>query len=224
MDLALRSGDPSIPPLAVQTLVQLVEGQMMEIQNEGNLSLDERTSIQIVKKKTASLFAMACKLGGLLGRAGPDEILALESFGLQLGIAFQLFDDIQDYAATLACTGKEPGRDLAEGKVTLPVLVAFRRADTKDKKEIRRIFTDPHRKKHLRELAALVEGYGGFAYARQKAEESVENAVSALDVFPPCEEKCDIEQAAWNILSDNSPRKYAQASRSPLRETTRPPG
>ncbi len=223
MDLALRSGDPSIPPLAVETLIELVDGQMLEIRNQGNLSLEERISLQIVKKKTASLFAMACKLGGLLGRAGTDQILALESFGLQLGIAFQLFDDIQDYSATQARTGKEPGRDLAEAKVTLPVLVAFRRADTKDKKEIRRIFSDPRRKKRLGTLTALVEGYGGFAYTREKARESVENAVSALDLFPPCAEKADMEQAAWNILRDNAPPRCARASCPPPQGTTRPP-
>ena len=214
MDLALRTKHPSIPPLAVETLIQLVEGQMMELQNHGNLTLTERTSMRIIEKKTASLFAMACKLGGVLGGANPDHVLALESFGLQLGIAFQLLDDIQDYLSNQTHTGKEPGRDLAEGKVTLPVLVAFQHAGTKDKKRIRHIISAPQREKHLRELTTLLEDHGGFSYTLREAEECVRKAVSALHTVPACEERADIEQAAWRMLRENIPRRTMEASNS----------
>jgi octaprenyl-diphosphate synthase len=212
MDLALRTKHPSIPPLAVETLVQLIEGQMMELQNHGNLTLTERTSIRIIEKKTASLFAMACKLGSLLGGANPEHVLSLEAFGLQLGTAFQLLDDIQDYLSSRTHTGKEPGRDLAEGKVTLPVLVAFRQADTKDKKRIRHIVSAPQREKYLGELTTLLEDHGGFAYTLREAEECVRKAVSALQGVPACEERAEIEQAAWKMLRDNTPRRYVEAS------------
>jgi len=212
MDLALRTKHPSIPPLAVETLIRLIEGQMMELQNQGDLTLTERTSMRITEKKTASLFAMACKLGSVLGGAGPDHVLALESFGLQLGIAFQLLDDIQDYLSNQTHTGKEPGRDLAEGKVTLPVLVAFRQAGTKDKKRIRHIISAPQREKYLGELTTLLEDHGGFSYTLREAEECVRKAVSALYIVPACEERADMEQAAWKMLRKNTPRKYMDAS------------
>jgi len=214
MDLALRTQHPSIPSLAVETLVHLIEGQMMELQNQGNLTLTERTGMQIIEKKTASLFAMACKLGGVLGGASPEHILALESFGLQLGIAFQLLDDVQDYLSNQTHTGKEPGRDLAEGKVTLPVLVAFRHADTQDKKRIRHIISAPQREKYLGELTALLEEHGGFSYTLREAEECVRKAVSALHILPACEERADIEQAAWRMLRENIPRRTMEASNS----------
>lgn len=212
MDLALRTKHPSIPPLAVETLIQLIEGQMMELQNQGNLTLTERTGMRIIEKKTASLFAMTCKLGSVLAGATSDHIRALESFGLQLGIAFQLLDDIQDYISNQTHTGKEPGRDLAEGKVTLPVLVAFRHAGTKDKKRIRHIFSAPQREKYLGEITTLLEDHGGFSHTLREAEESVRNAVSALRVVPACKERADIEQAAWRMLRDNTPRRYVEAS------------
>ena len=214
MDLALRTKHPFIPCLAVETLVRLIEGQMMELQNQGNLTLTERTAIQIIEKKTASLFGMACRLGGVLGHASPDHVLALESFGLQLGIAFQLLDDIQDYLSSQTSTGKEPGRDLAEGKVTLPVLVAFRQADTKDKKRIRHIISAPQREKYLGELTILLEDHGGFAYALRAAEERVRTAVSALHILPASEERVDVEQAAWKMLRENTPRRTMEASNS----------
>jgi octaprenyl-diphosphate synthase len=218
MDLALRTGNASILSLAVETLIQLVEGQMMELQNQGNLTLTERASIQIIEKKTASLFAMACKLGGLLGRGTPEQVLALESFGLQLGVAFQLLDDIQDYLSGQTRTGKEPGRDLAEEKITLPVLVAFRQAGTKDKKKIRRIFSDPQRARGLRELTALVEDHGGFSYTLREAEECVEKAVSALHLVPASEERTDLEQAAWEMLRENTPIECIETSSSRPRQ------
>ncbi|MGW8322896.1 MAG: polyprenyl synthetase family protein, partial [Thermodesulfobacteriota bacterium] len=133
-------------------------------------------------------------------------------FGLQLGIAFQLLDDIQDYLSNQTHTGKEPGRDLAEGKVTLPVLVAFRQAGTKDKKRIRHIISAPQREKHLGELTTLLEDHGGFSYTLREAERCVRKAVSALHIVPACEERADIERAAWKMLRENTPRKYMDAS------------
>lgn len=212
MDLALRIQHASILPLALETLIQLVEGQMMELQNHGDLCLSERTCMQIIRKKTASLFAMACKLGGVLAGGGPDPVRALESFGLSLGIAFQLLDDIQDYASLQADTGKEPGRDLAEGKVTLPVLVAFRQAGTQEKKRIRHIFSDLQRAKCLGETTALVEDCGGFSYTLRKAQNYVEQAIHALDRIPSCREKADIEEAAWRLLKENTPQRYRETS------------
>jgi octaprenyl-diphosphate synthase len=205
MDLALRTEHPSVLRLALETLTQLVEGQMLELQNQGNLSLAEPTSMEIIRKKTASLFAMACRLGGLLGQGTPDQVRALESFGLHLGVAFQLLDDIQDYTSVQSHTGKEPGRDLAEANVTLPVLVAFRQAGPKEKKRIRSIFADPRRAEHLKEVTVLVGELGGFSYTFQRARASIDRAVHALQIIPACPEKAAIEQTAWGILAGNTP-------------------
>jgi len=217
MDLALRTEHPSVLPLALETLIQLVEGQMLELQNQGNLSLTEATSMEIIQKKTASLFAMACRLGGLLGRGAPDQVRALESFGLHLGVAFQLLDDTQDYTSVQSHTGKEPGRDLAEAKVTLPVLVAFRQAGTKEKKRIRSIFSDPRRAEHLKELTVLIGELGGFSYTLQRARDCMERAVRALQPIPACPEKTAIEQTAREILRENT----LQGSAHLPQETTR---
>ncbi len=218
MDLALRTHDPAILPIAVETLIKLVEGQMMELQNQGNLRLTEQTSIAIIERKTASLFSMACKLGGLLGGGRPDQIVSLETFGLHLGVAFQLFDDLQDYLSDRFETGKEPGRDLAEGKVTLPALVAFRQAGTRDKKRMRQIFSDPQRAKCLREFSALVEDYGGFSYTLRQAQARLETAVSSLHTFQVSEERTCLEQAAWDVLRQNTPRTQKGGEPSRLGE------
>jgi octaprenyl-diphosphate synthase len=213
MDLALRTRHDSVLPVAVETLMQLVEGQMMEIQNHGNFSIEERTALLIIEKKTGSLFAMACRLGGILGSGRPEALLALEAFGLRLGTAFQLLDDIQDFLSTRNQTGKESGRDLAEGKVTLPVVAAFRRADTADKKRMRRIYADPQRAGHLGELTALLEKNGGFAYAFREAEVRLRAAVSALEPIPASVERDDMERAAWAVLGEGGPYRFEEPIR-----------
>jgi octaprenyl-diphosphate synthase len=143
---------------------------------------------------------MACRLGSVLGGASPDHVLALEAFGLQIGTAFQLLDDIQDYLSNQTHTGKEPGRDLAEGKVTLPVLVAFRQAGTRDKKRIRQIISAPQREKYLKELTTLLDDHGGFSYTLRDAEERVRKGVSALHTVSDSEERAHIERAAWKMF------------------------
>jgi octaprenyl-diphosphate synthase len=185
---------------------------MMELQNQGNLNLTETTMMRIIEKKTASLFAMACRLGGILADARPEHLHSLESFGLHLGTSFQLLDDVQDYLSGQAHTGKEPGRDLAEGKMTLPVLVAFRHAGTQDKRKIRHIISAPQREKYLGDLTTLVQDHEGFSYTVRKAEECVKKAVSAIASVPASEEKADIERAAWRMLRDNVPHRFAGAS------------
>lgn len=222
MELAVRTQNPLVLPLALETLMELVAGQMMELQNQGNLCLSETTIMEIATKKTASLFAMACKLGGILADGDPSRLRALGTFGLNLGVAFQLLDDVQDYTAGQLDTGKEPGRDLAEGKVTLPVLAAFRQAGRRDKKRIRQIFSDPGRKDQLRELTCLVRGLGGFSYAFRKAVEYVEKSVSALEILPPSEGRIEIEQAAWWVLRENTPRGVIETPGLRVKETTGP--
>jgi octaprenyl-diphosphate synthase len=210
VDLALRTQHDSVLPLAVETLMELVAGQMMELQNHGNLTLEERTALLIIEKKTGSLFAMACKLGGLLGGGRPEDLLALEAYGLHLGTAFQLLDDIRDFLSARDRTGKEPGRDLAEGKVTLPVLAAFRRADTADKKRIRRIYADPRRAARLGELTALLEDNGGFACGFREAEGRLRAAVSALEPIPKGVARDDMERAAWAVIKEYGPHRLAE--------------
>jgi octaprenyl-diphosphate synthase len=200
MDLALRTGHPDIPELAIHTMMEMVSGQMLEIRHHGNLSLREADYMQIIRKKTASLFDTACRLGATLSGGTPEEIRSLGNFGREAGTAFQLMDDLLDYTGKQAHTGKEPGRDLAEGKVTLPVIVAFRKAGSNQRREIRQIFSDPRRLGSLGDLSALVRDLGGFAHTRLRARECVEKASLSLKVFPACTTKSVLEQTAGSMV------------------------
>lgn len=200
MDLALQTGIPAIITTAVDTLIRLVEGQMLEIQQQGNLGLTEDTYLEIIRKKTASLMMAACRMGASMAGGNPEEILSLERFGLHLGLAFQMLDDLQDYCASAEASGKEPGRDAAEGKVTLPVIASLRKANPGQRERLRQIFGHDHRARPPEELRALLDRLGGFRYTLCAARQSVERAMDSLSSFPGGSAKRDLETIALAIL------------------------
>jgi len=207
MELALKIRHPLIPSLAVESLMLLVEGQMCEIRNQGNLELRAEQYMEIIRKKTAVLFAAACKMGGLLAQGSTKQVSSLGSFGLHFGLAFQLLDDLQDYTALQEETGKEPGRDLAEGKVTLPVLAAFQRADAETRQRFRTLFSARHRAPHLGELRTLIHDLGGFSSTREKARKHVAKAVSSLAHFHSSKSRVELEQITRSIVDQLDPCK-----------------
>ncbi len=200
VDLALRISHPALLPIAVETLAELVEGQMMELENQGNLDLDESRAMETARKKTAALFSAACRMGASLGGGTDRQVRALGRFGENLGLAFQLLDDVRDYLCPPEDLGKERGRDLAEGKVTLPVLVAYRRGGPRERRRIRGIFADPDRIHHLAELTRLVHSLGGFSFTVHRARVQTERAASALRIFPAGREREELEGEAWRIF------------------------
>jgi octaprenyl-diphosphate synthase len=200
MDLALRTGQASVLRLAVDTLMQLASGQMQEIRNQGNLSLGEEEYLEIVRRKTGALFAASCKLGGLIARGNAQQTRALETFGRELGQAFQLIDDLQDYLSEQQRTGKEPGRDLAEAKVTLPLICAFRNADPEQQRKIRHLFSKRNRHHHLQEFRSLIQDLGGFSRTFSRARTCIHRAIGSLSVIPAGQANTRLAQCARDLL------------------------
>ncbi|UCD74145.1 MAG: polyprenyl synthetase family protein [Phycisphaerales bacterium] len=115
-------GDPSINLLLGQVTNTLCEGELVQLRHRDNYGLDEATYLQIIRRKTATLIGVCCRLGGALANAGEVQTQALERFGLALGTAFQLQDDLLDLTGDAEVVGKSLGRDLDKGKLTLPVI------------------------------------------------------------------------------------------------------
>jgi len=200
MDLALRTGREAIARLAVDTLMALVAGQMQEIRNQGNLSLGEAEYLDTIRRKTGSLFAAACRIGGLIAGGAPEPVRALTTFGMEFGLAYQILDDLQDYLSTSARTGKEPGRDLAEAKVTLPLLFAFQKADIEGQRRMRLLFSERNRYRHLEEFRTLLSDLDGFSLARSRAAECVRRAESALATLPEGEARTGLAHIARTLI------------------------
>ena len=156
--------------------------------------------MEIIGKKTGSLFAAACRMGGLLGRGRPEQLHALGRFGFQFGLAYQILDDLRDYRSEPSRMGKEPGRDLAEGKVTLPLLHAYRRADRDGQRLLERLFSPAHRRGQLERIRTRLEELGGFSHALYQARQSVERALSALDALPEGKARSGLAHIALHLV------------------------
>jgi octaprenyl-diphosphate synthase len=168
----------------VATLGQLVDGEIIQLRGRVAVSLDEATYFEIVRGKTASLFEWALRAGARVGGARANEIDALGRFGGSLGVAFQLVDDLLDYDGDAARTGKTLFADLAEGKVTLPLIRAASSTGTAVSGLVARVREGDEAA--ARELGILVRESGACERVRHLARAETDRALSELAVVPRC--------------------------------------
>lgn len=167
----------------------LAKGEVMQLVDVGNLDISEATYLKIISAKTATLFESACEVGGLISKAPKPVIEALKQYGLCLGIAFQMIDDILDYSALEANLGKQCGDDLREKKVTLPVIHAYGRScetdNQKDKAFWQRLFTSEYvlTDSDLSQAQHLITHYKSLDYCRNQAKYYGDKAINCLNVF-----------------------------------------
>lgn len=201
MRLAYQTGNPAIPLLTLETLLELVRGQALEFRNHENWDLCEQTYLEIVQKKTASLIGAACAMGALLGRGTPAQVEALTEFGRGVGTAYQILDDLRDYTDSAQDLGKEPGKDLIEGKATLPLLSALRLAAPQESARIRSLLAEPQRSRHLEEIRRRMEELGAFTYTLSKAREYADRALDLLGTFPDTPARKALQDGVLNLLA-----------------------
>ncbi|AHE97072.1 octaprenyl diphosphate synthase [Thioalkalivibrio paradoxus] len=173
----------------------IAEGEVMQLMNCHDADVDEARYMEVIRSKTAKLFEAACQLGAILaGRPEPEE-QALARYGMHLGTAFQLIDDVLDYSADSDVTGKRMGDDLAEGKPTLPLIEALRIAPPEGQALIRGAIESGGRD-HVDRILAIVRDSGALDYARTCAEAEVSAAIAALDRLPPSPHRDALTQLA----------------------------
>ena len=140
--------------------------------------------------KTASLFAAAARVGACLGNKNKKEKDALESYGRNLGLAFQIADDALDYLSKKVVFGKEIGKDFYEGKTTLPLIIIFQRANGEERNFLKEIFKKKKRNEDdFSETLALINKYKAIQTSFERAEYFVNVSYDALGIFQNCEEK-----------------------------------
>ena len=182
----------SLPILDILTSVtrKMTEGELLQLTLLGHADISEGQYLDVLKRKTAYLFSASCEIGGILGGASEKQQTALRDYGLNLGTAFQLVDDLLDFTSDDATLGKAAGADLLGGKVTLP-LIYLMTADASLSAMVRRVLLDGNydavRQEDLRE--ALLRT-GALDQARAMADQYAENARAALDDLPESE-YCD---------------------------------
>ena len=186
-----------------KTLSDLAEGEMLQLQKAQNGDTVEDDYLRIIYNKTASLFEAACVTAALSVDASEEYMQAAKDYAVALGLAFQIKDDILDYAGTES-VGKPLGVDILEQKITMPLLGALRNVSDQEQARVRTMVKDIVGKPELRdEIVAFVKANGGLEYSVVRLNEYVDAAVHALDVLPASTEKdCLIKLAHYTAKRD----------------------
>ena len=174
----------------------IAEGEVMQLLCTGEIDLTEERYLDVVRSKTAILMAAACEAGAILGGATPERQQALSSFGMSLGIAFQLMDDTLDYIATEEDFGKSIGHDLEEGKITLPLIHTLRHCTDPERSQIQAVIEkDEMTLEEFRTVSGLVKLYGGITYTVDAARRYINDCRAHLALF----EESDISIALCSL-------------------------
>ncbi len=189
-EMMVEDGDLEVLKLLSSTSAKIAQGEVMQLQHKGEADLLEETYIDIINLKTASLFSAATKTGACLSKSNEKEKKALESYGRNLGLAFQIADDALDYYAKEKLFGKEIGKDFFEGKVTLPLISIFQKGNEKEKNFLSGIMQKEKRtEEDFGETLTLINKYKAVEATFKKAEYFVNVSYDALAIFPDKEDK-----------------------------------
>ena len=185
MSLALSQDSLEIIRLLCDVTLRIVEGEIYQLTRNGVADLSEEEHLDIIRRKTAYLFAGSARIGGMLGPSSREQQDALWEYGMNIGMAFQIVDDLLDFTGEEIALGKPVGGDLRDGKITLPVIDLLRRGDVRAASIIRRAVGERAiALEDWRELRALLGHARSIEYAQQVAAEYVERAKTALYAFP----------------------------------------
>lgn len=189
-ELMVEDGSVKVMGILASASARLAEGEVMQLLTANDTETGESAYLDVIKAKTAQLFAAACRLGAVVADRPKIEEEALEAFGMNLGVAFQLIDDVLDYSAKQATLGKTVGDDFREGKITLPVILAYRRGDDEERAFWRRTLGELQQNDDdLHRALGLMETHGALDDAVERARHYGAMARDSLGIFPDGETK-----------------------------------
>jgi len=189
-EMMVEDGYPEVLKLLSSTSSKIAQGEVLQLEHKGEIDILEETYFNIINLKTASLFAAATKVGACIADRSKKEKDALESYGRNLGIAFQIADDALDYYSTKTIFGKEIGKDFFEGKITLPIIFLCQKANRDEKLYLEKIFRKNNRSKaEFNETQNLIKKYNSINSCFKCAEHFINISYNALNIFGPSKEK-----------------------------------
>jgi octaprenyl-diphosphate synthase len=184
MAMALSQDNLKILRLLSDVTLRMIEGEILEIERNGDVKVTPDDHLDIIRRKTADLFSACMRIGAILGDVGKEKENALASYGLNLGICFQMVDDLLDFTAEEETLGKPVANDLREGKLTLPMIFLLRKAGTAGLDMVKAVLDDRGFGRVSREeLVRLARDHGALDDARTLAEQYAEAARRDLEVF-----------------------------------------
>ncbi len=183
-EIIAEHGHNEIIKTIAKATTALSEGEILELLKTSDIETTEEEYFEVIGNKTAVLFSAACEIGALLGNVDDERRVALRSFGYDLGIAFQLKDDILDYVSFDSILGKNVGIDLKEGKVTLPLIHALKTASEKDKTFIKKVLDKPNMTaRDFDRVRKIIQTYGGIDYTTEMTTKQITAAKNNLSIF-----------------------------------------
>tara|TARA_S200000501_G_C20812806_1_gene739129 strand:- start:648 stop:1661 length:1014 start_codon:yes stop_codon:yes gene_type:complete len=189
-EIMVDDGDLEVLKLLSSTSAKIAQGEVLQLQHKGEADLLEDTYIEIISLKTAALFSAATKTGACLSGSNEKEKKALESYGKNLGLSFQIADDALDYYAKEKLFGKEIGKDFFEGKVTLPLIIVFQKGNDEEREFLSEIMKKEKRNEDdFSEALALINKYKAIDASLKRAEYFVNVSYDSLGIFPDNEDK-----------------------------------
>lgn len=184
-ELMVEDGSLKVLKILSSASSVIAEGEVLQLMITNDLSTTEESYLEVIAAKTAALFAAACEISGVVAESGEDAEAALSSYGRNLGIAFQMIDDVLDYSAKQATLGKTVGDDLREGKVTLPVLLSYRRGTPEERIFWKRVIEDLEQNDNdLDQAIAYMTKHNALADTVTRARHYGDMAKDALALFP----------------------------------------
>ena len=183
--IALRERNFHVLDLLIGLTQMMVEGELLQLERIGRIDVTEADCMELVDRKTACLFSVCAKMGALVAGADSQTEEKLGEYAWNLGMAFQLVDDVLDFTAREKTLGKPVGGDLREGKVTLPLVYALERASTDERRSVECVLADRHYENvPLRQVLGLIERYNGIERVRERAQAFTDKARQVIGEFP----------------------------------------
>ena len=188
--LMTKYGDLKVLKILSDTSVIISEGEVLELSNDKDPTINEDVYFEVINSKTASLFSASCQVGGIAANASIKQLESLKSFGTNFGMVFQLIDDAIDYSSTSKSLGKNIGDDFKEGKVTLPIILAYLRSDETEKKFWKKTIVNLNQDKNdLEEAIHIMLKYNSINDTVERARHFANVAIDSLGIFIDSEYK-----------------------------------
>ena len=190
MAMALTQDTLEVVRLLCDVTLRMIEGELYQLTKNGDADLTEEQHFDIIRRKTAYLFGGCAQIGGMLGKVSEEQAQALREYGFNLGVAFQLVDDLLDFTGDAGALGKPIGADLREGKMTLPLIHLLQQREEVGERIVRDIIASRSvSEAQWSELLRILKEHRSTDYAYRRASEFAERAKKPLYAFPPSSER-----------------------------------
>ena len=204
-EMMVEDGNLEILKLLSSTSAKIAQGEILQLQHKGEIDMLEETYLKIISSKTAALFSAATKVGAILGEKNNKDKEALEFYGNNLGLTFQIADDALDYKSEINIFGKETGNDFYEGKITLPIILLFQQSNDSERDKLINFFKKNIRtKEEFSIVLELISKYKIISQCYKKAQHFINLAKSSLTIFKETKEKKILE----NLTSFSIERSF----------------